>query len=75
MDVPDKEIVEAVIDALGLGRRGREDAQKDRHHDDDECAAPGIVVYLILCDCVTINNGACEDWKFCNCRKHDGPVD
>ena len=73
--MPDKEVVEAVIEALGLGRRGGEDTRHDKHHEEEECAAPDIVVYLILCDCVTINNGACRDWKFCNCRKHEGPDD
>jgi hypothetical protein len=29
------------------------------------CCCPNIVVYLIWTNCVTINNGACPDWDFC----------
>jgi len=30
-----------------------------------ECCCPGVVLYFIFTNCVTINNGACPDWVFC----------
>ncbi|MGI6164018.1 MAG: hypothetical protein ACOYEQ_08865 [Bacillota bacterium] len=31
-----------------------------------ECCCPGKVVYVIFTNCLTINNGACPDWEFCD---------
>ncbi len=64
--MPDRETVQAVLEAIGVTRAGRSEGR--RCHDDD-CVAPDLVVYVIITNCVTINNGACEDWEFC---KRDG---
>jgi hypothetical protein len=67
--VPDKEMVQAVLDAIGVTRAGRSESGRSRcdHHDED-CAAPENVIYVILTNCVTINNAACEEWEFCPSR-------
>ncbi|HHW27330.1 MAG TPA: hypothetical protein GXX23_08350 [Firmicutes bacterium] len=63
--MPDKELVETVLQAVKAQRPIRENCG----HRDDDCAVPDFVFYFIFCDCTTINNGACEDWKFCDpCR-------
>lgn len=62
--MPDKEVIQAVLDAVGLTRTGRTEP-KNRCHEEEECVAPDRVIYVIFCKCVTINNGACEDWEFC----------
>ncbi|MBE0465610.1 MAG: hypothetical protein IBX71_00040 [Candidatus Desulforudis sp.] len=31
-----------------------------------KCKTPLKVIYIILTNCVTINNGACPDWDFCD---------
>ena len=66
--MPDKEIIQAVLDAVGVSRCKEE--RKHHDHDDVDCVAPDRVLYFIFCNCVTINNGACEDWEFCDnkCR-------
>ncbi len=66
--MPDKEIIQAVLDAVGV-TRGHREKDCGRKHDED-CEAPENVLYFIFCNCVTINNAACEDWEFCNthCR-------
>jgi len=66
--VPDTDTVQAVLDALGVTRVAKNEVQKCRG--DDDCAAPGVVVYVIITDCVTINNAACEDWDFCRKDKY-----
>ena len=55
--MPDKEMVQAVLDAIGVTRAGRSESGRSRcdHHDED-CAAPENVIYVILTNCVTINN-------------------
>lgn len=69
--MPDKELVQTVLEAVGVTRDRREGlSNRCRDDDDDECCCPEMVVYLIFTDCVTINNGACEEWEFCKpCRK------
>ncbi|MDP2870945.1 MAG: hypothetical protein Q8P31_00140 [Bacillota bacterium] len=32
----------------------------------DKCEVPRLVLYFIFTECVTINNGACPDWEFCD---------
>jgi hypothetical protein len=66
-NVPDRETVQAVLDAIGITRAGRSEGGR-RCHNDDDCVAPDLVVYVIITNCVTINNGACEDWEFCKQR-------
>ena len=34
-----------------------------RHH--DECCCPNSIKYVIFTNCLTINNGSCQDWEFC----------
>ncbi len=43
----------------------------------DDCCCPDRVIYVIFTRCLTINNGACPDWEFCeqNCLGNDGPQD
>ena len=66
--VPEMDTVQAVLDALGVSRAAKNEVvQKCRG--DKDCAAPGLVIYVIITDCVTINNAACEDWEFCRDRK------
>jgi len=37
------------------------------------CSVPQRVVYVIFSRCVTINNGACPDWEFCQpCTNQPG---
>ncbi|MEX0974629.1 MAG: hypothetical protein WD024_04650 [Bacillota bacterium] len=69
--MPDKEIIQAVLDAVGVTRNTKEKKENSRCGEEDECAAPEKVFYFIFCNCVTINNGACEDWEFCNSRCPD----
>ena len=67
--MPDKEIIQAVLDAVGVTRSNKSEGIRCHKDEEDECAAPDKVFYFIFCNCVTINNGACEDWEFCNnCR-------
>lgn len=61
--VPNRETVQAVLDAIGVTRAGRSEAR--RCDNDDDCVAPDLVIYVIITNRVTINNGACEDWEFC----------
>ncbi len=60
--MPNKELVETVLQAVKAQRPTREPCGNHRV----DCAVPDFVLYFIFCDCTTINNGACEDWKFCN---------
>lgn len=68
--MPDKEIIQAVLDAVGVTRNNREAARENRQNsrcgEEGGCSAPENVFYFVFCNCVTINNGACEDWEFCN---------
>ena len=61
--MPDKEVIQAVLDAVGVTRGNRE--SKRCNQVESDCSAPDNVIYVILCNCVTINNGACEDGEFC----------
>lgn len=63
--MPDKELVQTVLEAVGVTTDRREGLSNRCHDDDDECCCPEIVVYLIFTDCVTINNSACDNWEFC----------
>ena len=67
--MPDKEMVQAVLDAIGVTCAGRSESGRSRcdHHDED-CAAPENVIHVILTNCVTINNAAREEWEFCPSR-------
>ena len=59
-----KKLVEAAIEAV---RPEGEDRRKRCVDDEqEECAAPEIVLYFIWTKCLTINNGACPTWSFCN---------
>ncbi|HAF66392.1 MAG TPA: hypothetical protein PLR82_01140 [Bacillota bacterium] len=31
----------------------------------DECCCPNNVTYVIFTNCLTINNGSCANWDFC----------
>ena len=66
--MPDKEIIQAVLDAVGVSR-GAARQNGGKCHEEGECGAPDNVLYVILCNCVAINNGACEDWEFCNSNR------
>lgn len=50
----------------GPGRPG--DGRKRR----DRCETPFLALYFIWTDCVTVNNGACPEWEFCD--HHRGPA-
>ncbi len=63
----DKELVEGIVKTV----TAPESRPTGRCVSSSPCASPNTVVYLIFTDCLTINNGACEDWEFCeveNCR-------
>lgn len=32
----------------------------------NDCCCPLFNVYVIFAECLTINNGACPDWDFCD---------
>ncbi len=66
--MPDNEVIKAVLDAIGANA-ARSDCRNPKHQE-EECEAPDKVFYFIFCKCVTINNGACGEWEFCNA---DGP--
>lgn len=38
-----------------------------------ECCCPPVVVYIIFTKCLTVSNGACQDWSFCE-PGCDGPM-
>ncbi|HHY12189.1 MAG TPA: hypothetical protein GX529_06115 [Firmicutes bacterium] len=41
-----------------------------------DCCCPGHVTYIIFTRCLTINNGACPEWEFCEpCESDCPPVD
>jgi putative hemolysin len=66
--VPDRDTVQAVLEAIGVTRAGRSEAKARCNGHDEDCEAPDLVVYVIITNCVTINNAACEEWEFC--RQH-----
>jgi hypothetical protein len=33
-----------------------------------KCTVPQLALYIIFTQCLTINNGACPDWDFCDGR-------
>lgn len=59
----DKDQVKTVLDAVRESSLGLSGVAAGRCT--DKCCCPAIVAYLIWTNCVTINNGACEDWDFC----------
>jgi hypothetical protein len=70
--VPDKEIIQAVLDAVGVTRNTRESRREStRCSEEGGCSAPENVFYFVFCNCVTINNGCCEDWEFCQTCPRD----
>lgn len=34
-----------------------------------KCEVPRIALFIIFTKCLTINNGACPEWDFCNDKK------
>ncbi|MBE0465609.1 MAG: hypothetical protein IBX71_00035 [Candidatus Desulforudis sp.] len=58
----DKEQIKAAVDAVGELGTSEAEAQLFLKN---KCVAPLKVIYVLLSNCVTINNGACPDWDFC----------
>jgi hypothetical protein len=55
-----KGLVEAAIQATRP-----EGVSTECFDDEQECAAPQLVLYFIWAKCLTINNAACPSWSFC----------
>ncbi len=41
----------------------------------NDCCCPNHVTYIIFTKCLTINNGACPDWEFCQTCPDSDPID
>ena len=70
--MPDKEIIQAVLDAVGV-TRGHREKDCGRTHDEDSEAPENVCTSLLqLRD---YQQRACEDWEFCNthCPSGLGP--
>jgi hypothetical protein len=67
--MPDNDIVKVVLDAVGATAAARSSNRGSSRCHDEDCETPDQVFYFIFCRCVTINNGACEDWEFCESRR------
>jgi|Deesub1362A_J573_1020465.scaffolds.fasta_scaffold00112_25 hypothetical protein len=59
----DKEQVKAAVEAVNEAG-GDSEALKLWGHMKG-CKAPFKIIYIILSNCTTVNNGACPDWDFC----------
>jgi hypothetical protein len=57
--VPDKDLLKAVMELA------KEQSVSAARCSDGDCVAPNCIMYFVFSNCVTINNGACEDWEFC----------
>jgi hypothetical protein len=55
----DKDVIRASLEAIN------EVIPADASECHTKCCCPKFVIYLIWTNCVTINNGACPDWDFC----------
>lgn len=70
----DKDTVKTVLEALGdkevhlttVEPQNNSTNGSNNCNTKQTCCCPSKVVYLIFCNCVTINNGACTSWgPFC----------
>lgn len=78
-----KAVLEAVNEALrGLpldDDPADQEPENEAHHGSvewnrpkkskDKCVVPKLALFVIFAKCVTINNGACPDWEFCDDKK------
>ncbi|MEW6541670.1 MAG: hypothetical protein AB1402_08670 [Bacillota bacterium] len=58
----EKDQIRSVMEALDES----DDPELVRSFLKSGCKAPLKVIYLVFANCVTINNGACPDWDFCD---------
>jgi hypothetical protein len=58
----DKNQLKAIMDAVSESAA----AQQTRGGLKSDCCCPLFNVYVIFTNCLTINNGSCPDWDFCD---------